>query len=171
MLKRLLPVLICAFLALPVLPARAVTGTDVVDLSIITPDMLGTKIVSEIFDNTMPGLRIETKWPVTLCIAQKDLRGKHIDATTLTFSAMMKGRDVQGSAYLEMYLHVPGSQAGAYFARGLQRPLSTVDTGWEKYEASFQLAPGQVPDQVTLNLVFQGTGTIWVKDIHVQRYP
>src|ERR1700722_17601749 len=153
MLKRILPALICALLALPAYPAGAVNGTDVLDLSTLTPDMLGTKIVSEIFDNAVPGMRIETKWPVTICLAQRNLQGRHIDATTLTFSAQMKGANVQGSAYLEMYLHVPGNQGGAYFTRNLQRPLSAADTVWERYEASFQLAPGQVPDQVTLNLV------------------
>ncbi len=80
----------------------------------------------------------------------------------LTYQARMKTGEVSGKAYLEMWTHF--REKGEYFSRGLESPLSgTVD--WTSVETPFMLEKGQNPDNVKLNVVVEGTGTVWIDDI------
>jgi hypothetical protein len=127
---------------------------------------LGTKIQSDLAEEAVG---IETGWPTTINITATDVRDKHLDQTTLTYTAEMKSEKLAGSAYLEMWVHVPnGSQTIP--VRGLTRPLMST-MPWSKYEASLQLTKGQVPDYVTLNLVVNGKGSVWIKNVKLRHNP
>jgi hypothetical protein len=59
---------------------------------------------------------------------------------------------------------------GEFFSRGLHSPLSgSVD--WTTQEIPFLLQPGQKPELIKLNLVVNGTGTVWIDDIHLLKGP
>jgi hypothetical protein len=47
------------------------------------------------------------------------------------------------------------------------KPTGTCD--WASYETPFVLAKGQRPDRIRLNLVIEGKGTVWIKDVEPLR--
>ena len=69
--------------------------------------------------------------------------------------------DLDGSAYLEMWAHVGGGQ---YFSRGMDDVVSRK-TNWKTLQAPFLFQKGQRPDKVTLNIVINGKGTVWIDDV------
>ncbi len=44
-------------------------------------------------------------------------------------------------------------------------------SGWKVIETPFFLKAGERTEKVTLNLVINGTGTVWVDDIVLSREP
>jgi len=89
----------------------------------------------------------------------------------LTYQARLRTENVQGQAYLEMWCHFPGQ--GEFFSRGPARALTglTGTTDWTLVETPFVLKQGQKPDNVRLNLVITGKGTVWIDDIRLLRGP
>lgn len=109
-------------------------------------------------------LEINNAWPTTVRLANVDLKDKKIDQSVVAFTADMQAVNFTGKAYLEMWLHFPGK--GFYFSRGLDNQL-TEDSGWRTYGTTFVLKKNEQPDNVVLNLRFDGAGTVRVKNIRV----
>ena len=59
---------------------------------------------------------------------------------------------------------------GEYFSRDLSSPL-TGTTDWSTEETPFFLKKGENPDNVKLNLVIEGKGTVWIADIGLLQGP
>jgi hypothetical protein len=97
-------------------------------------------------------------WPTTVCLGE--VSGLDIENAKLIYKAQLK-TDLQGSAYLEMWVRVDGGQ---YFSRGLNDQLQGKSE-WKAIQTPFMFKKGQKPDKVTLNVVINGTGTVWVDDI------
>ena len=93
-----------------------------------------------------------------------------IEYATLTYRARAKATGVQGTAFLEMWVRVPGR--GEFFSRGLDHPL-TGTSEWMSLEIPFFLnEPGLRPDLVKLNVAFDGGGgTVWIKDVQLLQTP
>jgi hypothetical protein len=93
-----------------------------------------------------------------------------LQQTTLTYRARLKAHDIQGQAYLEMWVRVPGR--GEFFSRGLHQPLHGTSE-WASYEIPFFLnEPGVRADLVKLNVAFEGGGgTVWIKDVELLQTP
>ena|GEM_PF-1097905 len=49
--------------------------------------------------------------------------------------------------------------------------MATGITDWSAYETPFFLNRGEKPDLIRLNLVIEGKGTVWMKDVEVLRLP
>jgi hypothetical protein len=109
-------------------------------------------------------IRIVTKWATTVCLGE--VGALDIENARLVYSAKVR-TDLQGSAFLELWAHVAGGQ---YFSRGLDQQLSGK-SDWKTVRALFLLQKGQKPDKVTLNVVINGPGTVWVDDITLTREP
>ena len=109
-------------------------------------------------------IKITTGWPTTVNLAE--VRGPDIENATLIYSAKVKTQ-LEGTAFLELWAHVGGGQ---YFSRGFQ---STVggDSDWQTIQTPFLFQQGQKPEKVTLNLVINGKGTVWVDEIVLSRGP
>jgi hypothetical protein len=89
-----------------------------------------------------------------------------IENARLIYQAQLRTENLQGKAYLEMWCHFPGG--GEYFSKGLYAPLiGSTGTSWTTEEIPFKLKKGQNPDNVKLNLVIEGTGTVWIDDIRL----
>jgi hypothetical protein len=71
---------------------------------------------------------------------------------------------LQGKAYLEMWCRFPGQ--GEFFSRALNQTYSGSNE-WSSTETPFILQQGQKPDLVRLNVVVEGTGTVWIDDIRL----
>jgi len=87
-----------------------------------------------------------------------------VENCLLTYRAKMKTANLEGQAYLEMWCRLPGG--GEYFSKGTANPVKGT-TDWASYETPFVLKQGQRPDLVKLNLVIEGKGTVWIKDVEL----
>jgi hypothetical protein len=109
-------------------------------------------------------VRLEAEGPTTFRIAELD--DIDLDNARIIYSGRMRTENVSGKAYLEMWCVFP--ELGEYFSRGLQDAVTgTVD--WTHVETPFLLQAGQKPSLVKLNVVVDGTGTVWVDDIRLAK--
>ena len=87
-----------------------------------------------------------------------------VENARLIYQAKVRTEGVEGQVFLEMWCHFPGK--GEFFSRGLQTPLTgTID--WTTEEIFFLLRKGENPDNVKINLVIDGKGTVWIDDIRL----
>ena len=111
-------------------------------------------------------LRIDATEPTTVRLFETgDI---DIEDARLIYQARLRSENLQGKAYLEMWCHFPG--LGDAFSRGLASPL-TGTTDWTTEETPFFLKKGENPDNVKLNLVVGGKGTVWIDDIRLLKGP
>jgi len=87
-----------------------------------------------------------------------------IENTRLLYRARIKSENVIGQAYLEMWCAFPGK--GEYFTRDLLTPI-TGSRDWMEEEVAFVLEKGQKPSSIRLNVVFEGSGIVWIDDIRL----
>ena len=111
-------------------------------------------------------LRIESTEPTTIRLFETgDI---NIENARLIYKAQLRTENVEGQVYLEMWCHIAG--LGDFFSRGLDMPL-TGSTEWVTEDTPFFLKAGQNPDNVKLNLVINGKGTVWIDDIRLLKGP
>jgi hypothetical protein len=91
-----------------------------------------------------------------------------VEEAALVYQAKLRTEGVQGRVYLEMWCHFEGK--GEFFSRGLDFPLSGTNN-WSNMEIPYILKAGENPDNVKLNIVGEGTGTVWVDDIRLVKRP
>ncbi len=92
----------------------------------------------------------------------------NFDNAALIYQASLQSEKLEGQAYLEMWVRVPGK--GEFFSRALDRPV-TGTMSWLRASAPFFLQTGQKPDLIRLNLVVNGKGRVWIDDIRLLRQP
>ncbi len=140
----------------PVLGKLSLDDTKTLGLSIQADEQVKTE--------GNASLRIVTKWPTTICLGEvEDL---DIEEAQLVYSAKVRS-ELEGVAYLELWAHLDGGQ---YFSRGMNSVIS-AKTDWKTIETPFFFLKGQKPDKVTLNVVINGTGTLWVDDVVLSKKP
>ena len=103
-------------------------------------------------------VKITTRHPTTVCLGE--IPGLDLKNSTLIYQARVKSQ-LEGSALLGMWVQVGGSR---YFSRGLD---STIEghSDWQVIQTPFVFQKGQRPGRITLNLLINGTGTVWVDDV------
>jgi hypothetical protein len=129
---------------------------------------LGTVISSDPSSKTTgeASISISTAWPTLVNLAELPVSG--IEATTLVYEADLRSDSLEGSAYLEMWCLFPdGAQ---YFSRGLDSVVGGT-TDWRTLRTSFFLEEGQRPEKLTLNVVINGRGTVWIDNLRVRKEP
>jgi hypothetical protein len=111
-------------------------------------------------------LRITADQPTTIRLYETgDIDAENV---RLTYQAKVRTRDIQGKVYLEMWCQFTGR--GEFFSRDLSSPLSGT-TDWSAEETPFFLKKGENPDNVKINLVIDGRGTVWIDDVHLFKGP
>jgi len=126
----------------------------------------GIHIDEQVSSDGNGSLRIEATKPTTIRLFETgDI---DIENARLIYQARVRTEDVEGQVYLEMWCHFPGK--GESFSRGLETPL-TGSTDWVTEETPFFLKKGENPDNVKLNLVIKGKGTVWIDDIRLLKGP
>lgn len=91
-----------------------------------------------------------------------------VEEARLVYQAKLRTENVDGQVFIEMWCHFP--QKGEFFARAMQSPLSGTNE-WLSQETPFFLKKGENPDNVKINIVVNGKGTVWVDDIHLFKAP
>lgn len=126
----------------------------------------GTVVDNEISSDGNGSLKITVEEPTTIPLYETgDI---DIEDARLIYQAKMRTEDLEGTAYLEMLCQFRG--AGEYFSRDLSSPLSGTND-WSTEQTPFLLKKGQNPDNVKINLVVNGKGTVWIDDIHLFKGP
>ncbi len=126
---------------------------------------LGTTVATDTLFRTEGGasIRVRTRWPTVVNIGEETRIP--VDGVLLVFQAKLMARALDGTAYLEMWCQF--ADGSRYFARGVDSTVSgSVD--WTPVQTVFRLEPGQRPIRVTLNLVVNGTGTVWIDEARLR---
>lgn len=122
----------------------------------------GITIDRKISSDGNGSLRIEATEPTTVHLFETG--DMDIESSRLIYQSRLRTENVEGQVYLEMWCNFPGR--GEFFSRGLASAL-TGTTNWTTQETPFLLKKGENPDNVKLNLVINGRGTVWIDDIRL----
>jgi predicted Ser/Thr protein kinase len=87
-----------------------------------------------------------------------------LEQCVVTYQANLKSEGLDGRAYLEMWCHFPSG--GEFFSRGLDNVISGSND-WAAFQTPFFLKPGEKPDLFKLNLVVEGAGKVFIKDVQL----
>jgi hypothetical protein len=160
-MKRLLTIVIILALV-----SGMAMAEDLIKLSLDDAASIGTTIQtdSEVRTEGQSSVRITTKHPTTVCLGE--VIGLNVENARLFYTAKVKS-DLDGVAFLEMWVHVGGGQ---YFSRGMNNPIKGK-SDWMSIQTPFMFQKGQNPDLVILNLVINGKGTVWVDDVILSKAP
>jgi hypothetical protein len=172
-MKHVLHVAFCMVCTVAVLSAcRTRTGETVELRSYPMNTMAGVLTSSGVsvdMANSSDGdgsLRIDADKPQTVRLFETgDI---DVETARLTYQAHVRTQGMDGQVYLEMWCHFP--QKGEYFSRALHAPV-TGTTDWVTQETPFFLKQGENPDNIKLNVVVNGTGTVWIDDVRLTRSP
>jgi hypothetical protein len=133
---------------------------DLKKLSLDDTSTIGLRIQAD--SNTKiegkASIQVVTLWPTTVCLGQ--VTGLDVENSRLIYRAKVKS-DIEGAAFLEMWAHIEGRK---YFSKGMNNPIKG-NSDWQKRQIPFIFHKGQQPSRVTLNLVVNGIGTVWIDDI------
>ncbi len=135
-------------------------------LSLDDAAALGTTIQTdpEVKTEGKGSIRITTKHATTICLGE--VKGLDIENAQLIYKARVKS-NLEGAAYLEMWAHVGGSP---YFSKGINDPVRG-ESDWTSIKTPFRFQKGQQPEKITLNIVINGKGTVWIDDVVLSKTP
>lgn len=110
------------------------------------------------------GIEITSKWPTTITLGRVSLKDKKIDQSYIAYSADMQAVNITGKAYLEMWVRFESE--GFFSSRGFDKPLDK-DSGWRSFSTPLVLKKGAQPDEIVLNIRFDGAGTLRVRNVEL----
>lgn len=111
-------------------------------------------------------LRIAVREPTVVRLFETGDLG--VENARLFYDAKVRTKGVNGPVYLEMWCNFPGK--GEFPSRNAQTAV-TGTTDWTNMETVFSLKKGERPDNVKLNLVINGRGTVWIDDVRLLKRP
>ena len=110
-------------------------------------------------------IKISTEGPTNICLGV--VQPLNVENARLIYQARVKSEQLEGTAFLEMWCEVGG---GRYFSRGMNSTVAgTMD--WQTLQTPFFLQAGQKAKRVTLHIVVNGKGTVWVDDVVLFKKP
>ncbi|SPD76117.1 conserved exported hypothetical protein [uncultured Desulfobacterium sp.] len=126
----------------------------------------GVQFDKDISSDGNGSLRITGERPSTIRLYETgDI---DIEDCRLLYQAKLRTENIDGQVFIEMWCHFP--EKGEFFSRAMQSPLSGTNE-WVSQETPFFLKKGENPDNVKINIVVNGKGTVWVDDIHLLKAP
>jgi hypothetical protein len=141
-------------------------GEVVKKLSLDDASKLGLKLETdeEVKVEGQASVKITSAWPTSVCVGE--VSGLDLDNTKLIYKARIKN-DTGGDALLEMWVHIDGR---TFFSRGFST-IVKAKSDWTASETPFLLKEGQKADKVTLNVMMNAPGTVWVDDVVLEKAP
>jgi hypothetical protein len=91
-----------------------------------------------------------------------------VEQCLLAYRAKLRTENLEGRAYLEMWCSF--ATRGEFFSKGFHAAVAGTND-WASYEIPFFLKRGQQPDLVKLNLVLEGPGRVWFRDVALWATP
>lgn len=176
MMKKPIITILLTFLAFPLIVMAASDNlVEIKAYSLDTLDNILTKLSvveldEEISSDGKASLKINVKEPVMINLFKSgDI---DVEDAKLVYQAKIKTQEFKGKVYLEMWCYFEkDGQLSRYFSRDLNTPITGDTEGWQLEQTPFFLKKDQNPVDVELNVVIQGTGTVWVDDVKLMRAP
>ena len=97
-----------------------------------------------------------------------EVAGPALEQCMLTYRARLRSEALAGRAFLELWCRLPGK--GEFFSKGIHQAVQGT-TDWASCETPFLLKKGQRPDLIKLDLVVEGAGRVWIKDVELLQTP
>ena len=97
-----------------------------------------------------------------------EVKGPTMTECVALYRAALKCEELHGRAYIEMKCRIP--RRGEPFSKGLDQPVSGT-TDWVNCQTPFFLRRGMEPDLIKLNLVVEGRGKVWIKNVGLFKEP
>jgi len=124
------------------------------------------EIDREVFADGSESLKITADNPLVIQLANTG--NIDVEDTLLIYRAKIKTEDLKGKVYLEMWCSFKGK--GQFFSKAIENAL-TGTNNWTVQEAPFFLKKGENPDDIKLNLVISGKGTVWLDQVELLKKP
>ncbi len=125
---------------------------------------VGVSFDASVSSDGKGSVRIDASGPVTVKLFE--LGDIDLDNTRIDYSAKLRSEGLQGAAYLEMLVSLPG--LGEFFSRGFDTAIRATSE-WSSPRTPFFLSKGQDPDNIRLNLIITGRGKVWIDDVKLTR--
>ena len=156
-----------AILVVIIFTASSSAAVDLKKLSLDSASATGTRVETDgkVKAEGKGSIRITTPWPTTICLAE--VTDVNVENARLVYKAKVK-TELEGNAILEMWVQVVGGKY--YFSRGMN-DVVTQRTDWKTIQTPFIFQKGQKPTKITLNIVINGKGIVWVDDIVLSKEP
>lgn len=88
---------------------------------------------------------------------------------TLLYTGFLKSQDLDGSAFFELWCHP--AEGNPAFVRGVPRRVAGT-SDWKPQELAFSRPETcHDPASVELNVVIQGSGTVWIDNLRLWDVP
>lgn len=97
-----------------------------------------------------------------------EVHDPQVEQCVIAYRASIKTDGLSGRAFLEMWCRLTGH--GEFFSKGFDQAVKGT-TDWSSHEVPFYLKKGQRPDLIKLNIVVQGQGKVWIKDVQLLKTP
>jgi len=124
----------------------------------------GIQLDKSISSDSNGSIKIEAGGPVAVPLyIVNDVR---VEDTQLIYEAKIKSESLNGQAYLEMWCVF--KDKGEYYSSGFDSAIAGT-TEWKTIKTVFLLRKNEMPDQIKLNVVVNGIGTVWIDDIHLSK--
>ncbi len=131
------------------------------DISTVSPKI---EVDSNVKAEGKSAIKITVRSPTT--VHPGEVIDLDVTNAKLLYKAKVKS-DIDGAAFPEMWAHIGDRQ---YFSKGMNDAVSGK-TEWKTIQTPFLFQQGQKPDKITLNIVINGKGTVWVDDIVLAKEP
>ena len=143
-------------------PPRPSGPAETIRLFRTTDRTLSQDVISVVQD----GWVVDSKETQTIRLFE--VQEPQAERCLLTYRAKLKTDSLSGRAFLEMWCRLPGR--GEFFSKGLNQAAKGT-TDWASYEIPFHLKKGQRPDLIKLNLVIEGRGKVWLREVQLLKTP
>ena len=110
-------------------------------------------------------LKFSVAQPVTLPLFEIKLPG---DGAKFTLTYKMKVKDFSGDAYGQMDVNY--ANGGKQSLNNYQSAMGAT-SDWQPRELTYTVQRGQKVSSIVLSLILNGSGTVWIDDVHVIRAP
>lgn len=124
----------------------------------------GIQLDEELSSDGNGSIKIETEKLIVIQLyAVDDVK---VENTQIVYEAKVKSEGLNGQAYLEMWCVF--KDKGEFFSRGFDSVISGT-TDWKTIKTVFNLRKGDMPDQIKLNVIINGVGTVWIDNISLSK--
>jgi uncharacterized protein (TIGR03067 family) len=112
------------------------------------------------------GWRIDSKDENEIRLLELQYPG--VDDCAVILKAKLKTRQLEGGASLRMWARLVDQE---FWSKGEVTHQVAGTTNWSEYEIPFYFQKGQFPNRLQVGLRLGGKGTVWIKDVELERRP
>ena len=109
-------------------------------------------------------IKIDASGPIAIPLYNID--DVRVDDAQIIYEAKVKSESLNGQALLEMWCVF--KDKSEFFSRGFDSVISGTSE-WKTIKTVFILRKGEMPEQIKLNIMVNGVGTVWIDDIRLSK--